>query len=97
MNDRDRFAAAAAGGLLMNGDYSTDAIPSLAYSMADAMLCERSRSGKNDAESVQQPAKCTGREMTLTAGEREAIDEAIRRLWGFDIAATLRSLLERMK
>jgi predicted DNA binding protein len=32
---------------------------------------------------------------TLTDAEREAIEEAIRRLWGFDIAATLRGLLER--
>ena len=41
MTDRDQFAAAALTGLLMNGDYSTDSIPSLAYSMADAMLRER--------------------------------------------------------
>jgi hypothetical protein len=33
---------------------------------------------------------------TLTAEEREAIADAIRRLWGFDCAATLRSLLERL-
>ena len=34
-------------------------------------------------------------ECTLTAEERAAAEEAIRRLWGFDIAATLRGLLER--
>lgn len=45
MTDRDTFAAAALTGLLMNGDYSTDSIPSLAYSMADAMLRERERNG----------------------------------------------------
>ena len=33
--------------------------------------------------------------LRLTDAEREAIEEAIRRLWGFDIAATLRGLLER--
>lgn len=31
----------------------------------------------------------------LTDAEREAIADAIRRLWGFDCAATLRGLLER--
>jgi hypothetical protein len=34
---------------------------------------------------------------TLTDAEREAIEDAIRRLWGFDCAATLRGLLERTK
>ena len=33
----------------------------------------------------------------LTDAERGAVEEAIRRLWGFDIAATLRGLLERME
>ena len=33
----------------------------------------------------------------LTDEEREAVQEAIRRLWGFDIAATLRGLLDRTK
>ena len=32
----------------------------------------------------------------LTDAEREAVEEAIRRLWGFDIADTLRGVLERM-
>lgn len=32
----------------------------------------------------------------LTDAEREAIEEAIRRLWGFGIAATLRGLLDRL-
>jgi hypothetical protein len=40
---------------------------------------------------------CTLTPLTLTDAEREAIAEAIRRLWGFDIAATLRGLLERTK
>lgn len=35
--------------------------------------------------------------LRLTDAEREAVEEAIRRLWGFDIAATLRGLLERLK
>jgi hypothetical protein len=38
---------------------------------------------------------CTLTPFTLTDAEREAIEEAIRRLWGFDIVATLRGLLER--
>jgi len=33
---------------------------------------------------------------TLTDAEREAIADAIRRLWGFDCAAPLRGLLERI-
>ena len=36
------------------------------------------------------------RSPTLADEEREAVEEAIRRLWGFDIAATLRGLLERL-
>ena len=35
--------------------------------------------------------------VALTDEEREAVQEAIRRLWGFDIAATLRGLLDRTK
>ena len=34
--------------------------------------------------------------VTLTAEEREAVQDAIRRLWGFDCAATLRGVLERL-
>ena len=34
--------------------------------------------------------------VTLTADEREAVEDAIRRLWGFDCAATLRGVLERL-
>lgn len=64
----------------------------------------RSRSGKNDAESVPQPAKCTGREMTLTDAEREAIETAMN-AYGENnddrecemIEATLWTLLERTK
>jgi len=41
MTDRDTFAAAALTGLLVNGAFNTDAVPLLAYSMADAMLRER--------------------------------------------------------
>jgi hypothetical protein len=33
----------------------------------------------------------------LTGEEREAVADAIRRLWGFDCAVTLRALLERTK
>jgi hypothetical protein len=35
--------------------------------------------------------------LRLTDAEREAIADAIRRLWGFDCAPTLRGLLERTK
>lgn len=37
------------------------------------------------------------RHPTLTDEEREAVADAIRRLWGFDCAVTLRALLERTK
>ena len=34
--------------------------------------------------------------LRITDAEREAVEDAIRRLWGFDAAATLRGLLERL-
>jgi len=46
MNDndlRDAFAMFAMCGWAMNGDYSKDEIPHLAYSMADAMLEARNK------------------------------------------------------
>jgi len=52
---RDTFAAAALTGLLMNGDYSTDSIPSLAYSMADAMLRERGTAVRDNCVSANNP------------------------------------------
>lgn len=38
---RDQFAVAALTGFLMNGDFSVETIPGLAYDMADAMLRKR--------------------------------------------------------
>ena len=43
MTDRDHFAAAALTRLLVGCPFNTDAVPRLAYSMADAMLSERER------------------------------------------------------
>jgi hypothetical protein len=48
------------------------------------------------AEVRRLQAVIAASEPMLTDAEREAIEEAIRRLWGFDIAATLRGLLERI-
>jgi len=51
MTDRDHFAAAALTRLLVGCPFNTDAVPRLAYSMADAMLSERERARsyeKND-------------------------------------------------
>jgi hypothetical protein len=95
MTDRDTFAAAALTGLLCNGDYNTDSIPSLAYSMADAMLCKRER--------VTRPLPKEKRaevSFTLTAEEREAVQFFADIHWDDDppheYAATLRAMLKRL-
>ena len=46
-NARDLFAGLAMAGWVMNGDYSAEEIPRIAYDMADAMLKEKE---KRDAE-----------------------------------------------
>lgn len=43
-NMRDLAAMLAMCGLIINGDYSLDSIPALAYKTADNMLDERTRS-----------------------------------------------------
>jgi hypothetical protein len=87
---RDTFAAAALTGLLVNGPFNTEAVPRLAYSMADAMLRER-----NGAV-----AGCET--VTLTDEERAAIYRAEARLRTAyvpddETSATLRKLLERLR
>ena len=70
MTDRDHFAAAALTGLLVHAkdgiDEETLDTPSdiayTAYAMADAMLRERSRSGKNSSGGTDSAAKCTERD-----------------------------------
>jgi hypothetical protein len=67
VTDRDHFAAAALAGLLMNGDYSTDSIPSLAYSMADSMLRERERTTHDAAPAATARTDAEG-DRTNNAG-----------------------------
>lgn len=65
MTDRDTFAAAALTGLLANAENGcapSRTIAIAAYHQADAMLRERSRAGKTDAETVPEATKCTERE-----------------------------------
>jgi hypothetical protein len=55
---RDTFAAAALTVLLVNGPFNTDALPRLAYSMADAMLRERERTNHDAApEAIASPSE----------------------------------------
>jgi len=98
MTDRDTFAASALTGLLVNGPFNTDAVPRLAYSMADAMLRERERATEPLAENKRA-------EVLLTDEEREAIEDAIKTVSeSLDLmngedsftTATLRNLLERL-
>jgi hypothetical protein len=86
MTDRDTFAAAALPGLLVNGPFNTDAVPRLAYSMADAMIRER---GNHSETPNSSP--------TLTDEEREAIELALSKRLDLDAIYTLRNLLERLK
>ena len=55
MNDRDKFASAALTGLLANGDYSVEAVPLLAYRMADAMIRERGTADRDNCVAANQP------------------------------------------
>jgi hypothetical protein len=99
MTARDTFAAAALTGLLASRNDIDDEAAERAYCIADAMLRERSRAGKNDAQTVPEATKCTEREMKLTNEERAAI-MASQGFWALEDsphAATLRSLLERLK
>ena len=60
---RDTFAAAALTGLLSNiPRYQLGVIAGQAYEIADEMIAERSRTGKNVAETVQEVSECTERE-----------------------------------
>jgi hypothetical protein len=106
---RDTFAAAALTGLLVNGPFNTDAVPRLAYSMANAMLRERNGAAEG-RETVCPHVRGTVTQhcslnFTLTDEERVAIEDAIETVSealdlmdGEDCltTATLRSLLERL-
>ena len=83
---RDTFAAAALTGLLAaptDKDRSWDYWSRLSYEVADAMLRERSRSVKNDAETVPEATKCTERET-----DHDAVPEAKADGQGRDNPAT---------
>lgn len=98
---RDTFAAAALTGLLCNGDYSMDAIPCHAFSIADAMLRERGNHPETpDSSPVTEPMPKEKRaevSATLTDAERQMIEWAATHLencgWS---SAALRGLLERL-
>ena len=102
---RDTFAAAALTGLLADdGDRTEHAMPNFparAYEWADAML--RGRNGASEGcETVCPHIRGTVTQhcslnFTLTAEEREAIEDAVAELTPGPIAATLRNLLERTK
>ena len=60
MNDndlRDAFAMFAMCGWVMNGDYSKDEIPHLAYSMADAMLEARNKETEESGIAAFKPKR----------------------------------------
>ena len=60
---RDTFAAAALTGLLSNiPRYQLGVIAVQAYEIADEMIAEQSRAGKNLSETVPEVSKCTERE-----------------------------------
>lgn len=56
-NLRDLTAMFAMCGLVMNGDYSLEAIPSLAYKAADLMLAERNRVADDGIASIKPKRK----------------------------------------
>lgn len=58
---RDTFAAAALP-LATRNNRTCEDIAKACYGLADAMLRERSRSGKNGSETVPEATKCTERE-----------------------------------
>lgn len=88
---RDTFAAAALTGLLSslpNGDQYHSFAVEKAWSLADAMLCERRRCPVSSQENL-----------TLTDAEKDAVALAynqMRAIHADNVAATLRGLLERM-
>lgn len=56
-NLRDLTAMFAMCGLVMNGDYSLESIPALAYKTADAMLAERDRVADDGIASIKPKRK----------------------------------------
>ena len=54
---RDCFAMFAMCGWIMNGDYSKDEIPGLAYNMADAMLEARKPEETIGLPAIKRKAK----------------------------------------
>jgi hypothetical protein len=74
---------------------ATDAVPASDLMDEAAAEIERLRAQPCPYVTGTVTRYCTLTPFTLTDAEREAIEEAIRRLWGFDIAETLRGLLER--
>ena len=54
---RDCFAMFAMCGWIMNGDYSKDEIPNLAYNMADAMLEARKPEETIGLPAIKRKAK----------------------------------------
>jgi hypothetical protein len=79
---RDTFAAAALTGLLASGAWDnvdSSIVAEQAYADADAMLRERSRSGKNEAETVPQHAKCTERDRFAKPMQNEKSAEVLPR------------------
>jgi hypothetical protein len=88
MSDNEQVAWAVAlgdEGMVLDGIYVSKA-------KADEVLEWRNENTEYGARLIP-----LYRSPTITDEEREAIEEAIRRLWGFDIAATLRGLLERTR
>ena len=101
---RDTFAAAALTGYNANpawDDVAASIVAEQAYGDADAML--RVRNGAVEGcETVCPHVRGTVTQhcslnFTLTAEEREAIEDAVAELTPGPIAATLRNLLERTK
>jgi hypothetical protein len=56
-NLRDLTAMFAMCGLVMNGDYSLESIPALAYKTADAMLAERNGGADDGIASIKPKRK----------------------------------------
>jgi hypothetical protein len=107
---RDTFAAAALTGLLVNGPFNADAVPRLAYSMADSMLRERERTNHDAVPEAKatndggtpKDADGTGNTPALSESEREAIEQMLDEVSGKArseswVPDTLRNLLERLK
>ena len=61
---RDCFAMFAMCGWIMNGDYSKDEIPNLAYNMADAMLEARKPEETIGLPAIKRKAKAKRTQMT---------------------------------